>query len=168
MPTTWPLQSDLAAMHAMFGNPDANNDGAPDPAWVRGHLTTIVPPYQLFYAGKPVRAVTLNRAIAASVTRALTKVAGLVPDPKQRAKLGIDQFDGCYNFRPKRNGSGSLSMHAYGVALDFSAARNPFHAQHSDLPTLFVMAFKDEGAEWGNDWTPASRDPMHFQFARTH
>jgi hypothetical protein len=166
MSTSWPRQSDRKAMAAMFGNPDANNDGAPDPAWVRDHLTTIVPPYALFYAGKPVRAITLNKAIAAPVTRALTIVAHRFPDPKQRAVLGIDQFDGCYNFRPKR-GAGSLSMHAYAAALDFSARRNPFHARRSDLPEGFVTAFTDEGAEWGNNWSPKSRDPMHFQFART-
>lgn len=164
----WPLQNDLKAMHAMFGNPDTNHDGAADLAWVRDHLTTIIPPYALFYAGKPVRAITVNKAIALPVTRALTTVAHVYPDAHQRTVLGIDQFDGCYNFRPKRSNPDDLSMHAYAVGLDFSAARNPFHAQHSDLPAGFVKAFTDEGAEWGNTWSPKSRDPMHFQFARTH
>lgn len=164
--TTWPLQSDLAAMHAAFGNPDANNDGAPDPSWMRTHLTSIVLPYALFYAGKPVRSITVNRAIAAPVTRALTRVGARWPLAAARAELGIDRFDGCFNFRPKRGGS-SLSMHSYAIALDFSAARNPFHAQHSDLPAEFIQAFTDEGAEWGGSWSAASRDPMHLQFART-
>lgn len=164
----WPKQSDLAAMHEMFGSPDANNDGAPDLSWTHAHLTTIIPPYQLFYAGKPVKAITLNKAIADPVMRALTAIGLTYPNAADRATRGVDQFDGCYNFRVKRGNHTSLSMHAYGVALDFSATRNPFHAQHSDLPAPFVKAFTDEGAEWGNNWTPASRDPMHFQFARTH
>lgn len=165
--TIWPKQNDLAAMHATFGNPDANNDGAPDPSWVAAHLTTIIPPYAIFYGGKPVHAITVNKAVAAPMMRALTTIGLTYPNAADRATRGIDQFDGCYNFRRKRGNASSLSMHAYAVASDWSATRNPFHAQHSDLPAPFVKAFTDEGAEWGNNWTPASRDPMHFQFART-
>jgi hypothetical protein len=161
--TNWPLQSDKAAMVAKFGNPDSNGDGAADLSWTAKHLTTIVPPYQLYYAGKPVKKITLNSEIAEPVTRALTKIGNTFPDAKERAKLGIDQFDGCFNFRVKRGKSKSLSMHAYAVALDFSAARNPFHAKRSDLPAEFIKAFTDEGATW----LGPTLDPMHFQFART-
>lgn len=164
---TWPLQSDLPALHALFGRPDANNDGAADLSWVHGHLGIITPPYPLFYAGKPVRFITLNTAIAAPVSRALARVARDFPDLEQRKKLGIDQFDGCFNFRGKRGDPSSLSMHSYAIALDFSAARNPFRSQHTDLPAEFIKAWQDEGAEWGGNWSPRSRDPMHFQFART-
>mgnify|MGYP006921305174 CR=1 FL=1 len=164
MSTLWPKQSDLAGMRKTFGNPDANGDGAADPAWVASHLTTIVPPYPLFYAGKRVKKITVNKAIAAAVLRALNTVLKLFPDAKVRAKLGIDQFDGCYNFRVKRGNPNSLSMHAYAAGLDFSAKRNPFHAKKSDLPAEFVKAFTDEGAVW----LGPTLDPMHIQFARTH
>lgn len=166
--TVWPLQSDRKAMVAVFGNPDGNGDGTADLSWIAAHLVAIVPPYQLYYAGKPVKTITVNKAIAPAVMRALTKVKALYPDPKVLAKLGIDRFDGCYNFRPKRGNAASLSTHAYAVGMDWSAARNPFHAKKSDLPADFVKAFTDEGAEWGNTWSPASRDPMHIQFSRTH
>jgi len=163
MAKVWPLQSDLKAMRKVYGNPDANGDGSVDPTWVANNLTAIVPPYQFYYGGKKVSKITLHRAIVEPVTRALTKIAKLYPDAKVRKKLGIDQFDGCFNFRPKRSGSGQLSMHAYAAALDFSAARNRYKAGKSDLPAPFIKAFTDEGATW----LGPSLDPMHFQFART-
>lgn len=165
--TIWPKQNDLSAMHAMFGNPDANNDGAADLAWARTWLVTITPAYPLFYAGKPVLRITVNKAIAAPVSRVLAHVASIFPDAGKRKALGIDQFDGCFNFRAKRGGH-SLSMHSYAIALDFNAARNPFRTTHNDMPEAFVKAWQDEGAEWGGLWSAGSRDPMHFQFARTH
>lgn len=165
--TIWPKQNDLAGLRAMFGNPDKNNDGAADPSWMHDHLTTIVPPYALFYAGKPVHMITVNKAIAGPVVRALTQAERAFPDAAKRKQLGIDQFDGCFNFRGKRGHPESLSMHAYAIALDFNAARNPFRTMHADMPAEFVKAWTDEGAEWGNIWSPASRDPMHFQFAHT-
>lgn len=163
---TWPLQSDLKAMRRVFGNPDANNDGAADPSWMRDHLTSIVPPYPLFYDGKPVKRITLNKAIAEPTLRALQRVAHDFPSLANRKQLGIDQFNGCFNFRKKRAGS-SLSMHAYACALDFNAARNPFRSATTDMPPGFVDAFRAEGAEWGGSWSAASRDGMHLQFART-
>jgi hypothetical protein len=62
--TTWPLQSGLKAMRTLCGNPDANGDGSPDPSWVRKYLTTIAPPFPMFYAGKPVRMIAVNRGCA--------------------------------------------------------------------------------------------------------
>lgn len=167
MPTqNWPLQSDLKAMHAVFGNPDANGDGAPDPAWVAAHLTSIVPPYQMFYGTTPIKRLTCNKAIAEPLLASLAGILALYKTPAEIAKHGMDQFSGCYNFRPKRGGS-SLSMHAYGAAIDMDAAHNPFRSTHFTMPPEVVAIFAKTGAEWGGSWSPASRDAMHFQWART-
>lgn len=166
MTTTWPLQSDLAAMHAAFGNPDSNNDGAADRAWVLSHLAEITPPYPVFYNGKPVRAITCNRAIAAPLLASLQDVLKHYGSPAGVAKVGMDRFDGCFEFRVKRGNSNSLSMHAYGCATDWNARDNPFQSKGGTMPKDVVDIFKSHGAIWGGDWSAKSRDPMHFQWAR--
>lgn len=164
--TPWPKQSDLAAMHAMFGNPDANGDGAPDPSWVVAHLTTIEPPYQMFFGVTPIKRITCNKAIATPLLAALIGIEQLYKTPDEIAKHGMDQYSGCFNFRPKRGGS-SLSMHAYGVAIDMDAAHNPFRSTKFTMPLEVVAIFQAQGAEWGGGWKH-STDAMHFQWARTH
>ena len=165
--TVWPLQSDLVAMRAIFGNPDANNDGAADPVWTRTHLTTIVPPYAMFYAGKPVRAITVNRGCSAALLAALTGIAKHYGTAAAIKAAGLDQFGGLYNFRVKRGNASSLSMHAYGVAIDLDPVHNPFRSAKFTMPAAVVKIFEDTGATWGGRWSPKSRDAMHFQWART-
>lgn len=162
----WPNQNDLAALHALYGNPDANNDGAPDSNWVYHYLTTIKPPYAMFYDGKPVRLITVNRGCADALLAALTGIGKHYGTAEALAKVGLDQFSGCYNFRKKRAGK-SLSMHALACAIDMDAAHNPFQGHVRHMPDAAVAIFEDQGAEWGGRWSPASYDPMHFQFART-
>jgi hypothetical protein len=164
--TIWPLQSDLAAMHAAFGNPDANGDGAPDPSWVREHLTTIVPPYGLFYGASPVKAITVNRAVAAPMLASFAGILTHYGSQGAIAQVGLDQYSGCYNFRAKRGNPKSLSMHSYGIAIDLDAAHNAFKGHTRRMPDAAVHIFKDNGAVWGGDWSPGSYDPMHFQWAR--
>lgn len=162
--TVWPKQSDTAAMHALFGNPDANGDGAADPSWAAQHLTTIVPPYQLFYGKIAVKKITCNTAIAKPLMASFQGVLDLYKTQAEIARHGMDQFSGCYNFRPKRGGK-SLSLHAYGAAIDMDAAHNPFKSQGGTMPHEVVAIFKANGASWGGDWSAKYRDPMHFQWA---
>lgn len=165
MPNTWPLQSDRAAMHSVFGNPDANGDGAPDPKWVAEHLTTIVPPYQMFYGQTPIKRITCNKAIANPL---LISLAGVFKhygnNENEIRRLGLHNFSGCYNFRVKRGKSSSLSLHAYGAAVDLDAANNAFNSKKYTMPSAVVDIFESNGAVWGGHWNPP--DAMHFQFAR--
>ncbi len=167
MVTQWPLQSDLVAMRARFGNPDANGDGAPDPAWAAKWLTTITPPYAMFYAGKPVRAITVNRGCSDALLAALAGIGKHYGTAAAIKAAGLDQFGGLYNFRVKRGNSSSLSMHAYGAAIDMDPDHNAFRGHSHAMPAAAVQIFKDQGATWGGDWSAGSYDPMHFQFART-
>jgi hypothetical protein len=164
--TNWPLQSDTAAMHATFGNPDANNDGAPDPAWAAQHLTTIVPPYAMEFAGRPVTRMTCNKAIAAPLLAALQGVKALYGMQAAIEARGLHHFGGVYNFRPKRLGRGSLSLHAYAAAIDLDPGHNLQGKAGGAMPAEVVAVFKANGAIWGGDWSPRYRDPMHFQWAR--
>lgn len=162
--TNWPSQNDHAALISMFGNPDANGDGAPDPAWFSAHMTTIVPPYQMYYGPTPISRITCNRAIALPLHDSLQGVLTLCGSQAEVQKHGLHLFGGVYNFRPKRKG-GSLSMHSYGAAIDLDPAHNPQKPTGGTMPAEVVAVFKKHGAIWGGDWTPKYRDPMHFQWA---
>lgn len=162
--TVWPKQSDLKAMRALYGNPDANGDGAPDPSWVAKYLTTIVPPYQMYYGVTPVKRITVNRGCSKELLAALGGILDHYKTAAAIRSVGLTNFSGCYNFRPKRGNSSSLSMHAYACAIDLDAAHNPFKSKKFTMPQAVVDAFDAQGAESGTRWNPP--DAMHFQFAR--
>ncbi len=93
-----------------------------------------------------------------------------------------------YNYR-QIAGSGQLSLHAFGRALDINPRQNPYiyyaadgkaltrpsgavhnpyvaGALHAAHPLVELM--RERGWEWGGDWTPAGGrvDYQHFQKAR--
>ena len=81
-------------------------------------------------------------------------------------ELGIDQFAGSYNYRPMRGGT-SLSMHAYGAAIDLDAQRNTLR-ETADTARFATAPYKplidihyDHG--WINLGRERNFDWMHFQ-----
>lgn len=85
----------------------------------------------------------------------------------------LKTYDGCWNIRPKKSGQG-LSVHSWGLALDFNADTCPFQDPSSptwpdlvrDMSDDFVRCFAEAGFEWGGLWKSV-HDPMHFQLAWT-
>lgn len=74
----------------------------------------------------------------------------------------LKTWDGCFNIRKKRGGV-SMSLHAWGVAIDINAAWNGF----GKTPTMskgLVKCFTDAGFDWGGAWTKP--DGMHFQLSK--
>jgi hypothetical protein len=119
-----------------------------DPAWVRREIVTRDMPI--------LGSVTCHRAMMAPLRRVLTSL--------QRRGLGhlVDPGDyaGCH--APRRiPGSGSLSLHAWGLAIDVNAAANP-PGPDSDQDPRLVRAFERAGFTWGGRW-PTAPDPMHFE-----
>jgi hypothetical protein len=82
----------------------------------------------------------------------------------------IVTFDGCFNIRKKR-GLASMSLHSWGVAVDFNAFANPlgFSRQQcidrglTPFTDGFVKCFTDAGFDWGGNWKRP--DGMHFQLS---
>ncbi|MEQ8171961.1 MAG: M15 family metallopeptidase [Candidatus Eremiobacterota bacterium] len=72
----------------------------------------------------------------------------------------IKEFDGCYNYRTKRNGK-SLSTHSWGIAVDINAGAHPMG---SSKQTAGQKAIAEVFQKHGFYQLP--NDPMHFQFAR--
>jgi predicted chitinase len=84
----------------------------------------------------------------------------------------LKTYDGCFNVRPIKSGR-SLSVHSWGLALDFNAEANPFQSpapSFSDMVRDFsdelVRCFAEAGFEWGGLWK-SIKDPMHLQLPWT-
>jgi len=73
----------------------------------------------------------------------------------------LKTWDGCFNIRSKR-GSGTPSLHSWGVAVDVNAAWNKF-GQRPTMPASVVKCFTDAGFDWGGTWS--FPDGMHFQLS---
>ena len=69
---------------------------------------------------------------------------------------------GCFVPRHKMsNPNRSLSIHAYGIAVDINWKTNGVN-KIGDIPTYVVKLFEQYGFSWGGNWK--TRDPMHFEF----
>jgi hypothetical protein len=120
-----------------------------DPAWVRRNIVSERVPL--------LGSVTCNRKMVPALRSALAEV--------ERRRLGrlIDPGDyaGCY--APRRiPSSGSLSLHALGLAVDFNASTNAQYTRGDQDPRL-VRIMERHGFTWGGRW-PTAPDPMHFEF----
>ena len=120
---------------------------APDPAWVREHITTEVVPI--------LGAVTCNKVLFRQLKAALQEIIDRGLDDK----IHPDQFAGCYYPRFIA-GTSTLSNHAFGLALDINAVEN----QRGTVGLIdrdVVSIFQEWGFTWGGDW--GYTDPMHFE-----
>lgn len=153
----WPTQSEVRSGKSVFGSPGCEDS-----------LVSILPPYPLLYEGKPVRSLRVHRLIAPHVLAALREVLAHYGQAELH-RLGLDRYSGSYNYRSTTGGK-SLSMHAWGIALDFAAEQNSYSLRapraslsHPDC-TAWWQIWEAHGAvslgrERDCDW-------MHLQFAR--
>lgn len=153
----WPTQSEVRQGTSRFGRP-GNEE----------MLTAITPPYPLFYEGSPVRSIRVHGAIASHVQQVLREVLAHYGSAAIQ-RLGLDLYGGCYNYRPT-SGGGALSMHAWGIALDFSPDANAY-SYKSPRASLS----RPECEAWWQIWEAhgavslgreRNYDWMHLQFAR--
>ena len=125
-------------------------------------------PYKMRIAwdlSSEITTFSCNIKIADSATRAFNRVVdeysmGEIKD------LGLDLFGGCYNYRKKRGGT-TLSMHAYGVAIDIDPERNqlkwnkPTAKLSSSAAKKWFDAWYSEG--WISLGVEKDFDWMHIQ-----
>jgi hypothetical protein len=120
-----------------------------DPAWLRRNIVRRPVPI--------LGSVTCHRRMIGPLRRALSEVA------RRRLTRLVDPGDyaGCY--APRRiPGSGSLSLHAWGLAVDVNASRNP-QGSPPDQDRRLVRIMERHGFSWGGRW-PTVPDGMHFEY----
>jgi hypothetical protein len=119
-----------------------------EPRWLDRNIVTRSVPI--------LGSVTCNRRLFAPLRRALRTL-----DRRGLSDV-VDRGDYAGCFAPRRiPGSGSLSLHAWGLAIDINAAANP-RLGDSRQDRRLVRAMEDAGFTWGGRW-PTVPDPMHFE-----
>jgi hypothetical protein len=119
-----------------------------DPHWLGRNIVTRRVPI--------LGAVTCNRRLIPPLRRAQRAL-----ERRGLARV-VDRADYAGCFAPRRiPGSGSLSLHAWGLAIDINAAANP-RLGESRQDRRLVRAMEDAGFTWGGRW-PTVPDPMHFE-----
>ena len=84
----------------------------------------------------------------------------------------IKTYDGCWNVRKKR-GLQSLSIHAFGMAIDLNASHNPLGLTQAQCKEKGLIPFTEKFlsvarnyVDCGADWKTRP-DGMHFQIKIT-
>lgn len=165
MKNQWPRQSQA---NEFYGNPRGEGGGY-SPSWAQENLVHVPCPWQLHMGiHQPIPYITIHVKCEQSLTRILDSVWETIGKSQDEANArGYSVFSGSFNFRPIR-GMATLSMHAYGCAIDWDAPDNPMgygNLRHrfTDADPL-IAAFKAEGWVWGGDWC-GRHDFMHVQAA---
>ena len=168
-----------AEIEAMFGNP-ANSDGTLNEAWEGANIRKVAPPdgWRLYYqadnglvAVSGIRMHRLLRDIFVAVlddvwAYAKQQVGNSATDDEIRAWLHqqrLDQHGGGFNFRPITGGH-QLSLHSYGIAIDWDPEHNPRkNPLTRTLPDWWYDIWAAHG--WSDGRHFNTPDPMHVQFA---
>jgi hypothetical protein len=120
-----------------------------DPAFVRRNIVSRRVPV--------LGTVRCHRAMVPHLRAALTELRR-----RGLARLvNPGDYAGCW--APRRiQPRGQLSLHAWGLAVDLNASRNPFRGRSHQDPRL-VRIMERHGFTWGGRW-PTRPDPMHFEY----
>lgn len=151
----WPKQRDC---DKFYGNPRGTG-GMASAKWEAANIVRIIPPFRMTYAGLPVKSIRIHAKCAASLGRVFMAI--WVASGKSQAvidKWFVSIYGGSYNYRLKRN-SNTLSMHAYGCAIDLAPNKYPMGTSKARFVAPVIKAFTDEG------WVNLPKDLMHFQAA---
>jgi hypothetical protein len=150
----WPKDT-TAAKNAFYGDFHKAD-------WPAKYLVRITPPFQMYYAKKPVASIMVNKMCAVDLMDVFNQILSACDhDQKKVDATGASDFGGCFNIRPIAGAPGSWSNHSWACAIDLSPATNGFNAK-STLNHIVVDAFRSHGWRWGGDYHSRT-DPMHFE-----
>lgn len=121
-----------------------------DPDWVRRNIVTVELP---IFGG----VARCHRVMVPQLLAALREIEAAGLD----RHIDRSDYGGCWvprhiMFNPSR----ALSMHAWGLALDFNVSTNQYGAE-PQMPPEIVEIFERWGFSWGGYWS--TPDGMHFE-----
>lgn len=130
---------------------------------VEQYLVTIQVPINNSSGEKTTASLTVHHALASEISAIFEEI--------QATGFKIHELS-CYGYRKMASGTGSLSHHSYGVAIDINWSENPaVYWGYSPDPNSeyyinqnIVNIFKAHGFYWGGDWSANFYDPMHFSY----
>jgi hypothetical protein len=163
----------------MFGKPN-NLDGTLNEAWESESIRQVAPPtgWLLYYQDDdrglvPVSGIRIHRkleenfrsVLSAIWNHAREEIGRGVSDDAIREWLHarrLDQHAGGFNYRVI-HGTNRLSLHSYGIAIDWDADHNPQGHSNHTLPDWWYGIWQAHG--WSDGRHFGTPDPMHVQFA---
>lgn len=156
----WPKDT-LAAKLAFYGDPRGAH-GVND-KWFEANVVRVVPPWQMSYAGTPIKTISIHKKCASALSAALNEIWETCgKDQKTVEKYGLNEFGGTFNYRLIR-GSNSISNHSFAIAIDLAPSGNALGVTKGKMPAFAVAAFDKQGARWGGRYA-GRKDWMHFEF----
>lgn len=166
---------------ATFGNP-SNADGSLNHAWYHASIVTVAPPagWRLYYqAGAntltPVNGISMHyllkdvylQVMQSIWAYAVQQIGGSPADDAVRNwlhALRLDITGGGFNYRPSTGDPTKLSLHSYGIAIDWDPLHNPHKKPMvQSLPNWWYDLWSQKG--WSDGRHFNTPDPMHVQFA---
>lgn len=151
---SWPRDNERE-LNRFFGDPARTGD-------VEKHLIKVVPPFQMYYAGKPVKSLLFHERAAPALLAALNDVWDKCGRSQATVdKLGISKTAGTYNKR-KIAGTDRWSSHSRATAIDINAEQNGFFKGKGNIPAVLIAAFDAVRFRWGGRYRGRT-DPMHFE-----
>lgn len=152
----WPKDNQYD-LKKFYGTPDGTAK------WEVTNLVYVFFPWTAYLAGTKTelkRGVRIHKKCAESFKKILDELWVLCgKDQKKVEALDLHQIGGTYLYRTKR-GSGNLSLHAFGAAIDIDPVDNQMgRGKPSDMHPSVVAVFEKYGWKWGK----AFNDPMHFE-----
>lgn len=142
-PNPWPARIDV---RTFYGPPPPND------------LTRInVEGLGVFYSGAEVKTIRCHEKVAESLLSIIQEIS------ESEYRDLLRKYAGCYAYRKSRS-SANLSMHAWGIAIDFDPANNGNYRAWPLTATMPIQVMEifarrgwvAAGAFWG-------RDAMHFE-----
>jgi hypothetical protein len=151
-------------------------------------LRLLTVPYRGFDGRAATGQLVVNARAAQPLTRVFRRLYALHFPIRRMNVLPLDgdvtQSFSCRQAVPSPcvggSGTGSWSMHAYGLAVDINPRENPYvgcgqsrdpatrryfdrsHHRRGMVTARAIGAFRSVGWGWGGSWTGDTKDYMHF------
>ena len=157
----WP-KDNMAAKIAFYGDPRGPH--GVNLKWFANNMVRIVPPFTMYYAGKPMKSITVHKKCADAITTALNDIwLACGKSDAKLEKFKLNEFGGSFNYRLIRGSGTNLSNHSFGCAIDIAPSVNPLGLKKGTMPDFAIDAFDKQGARWGGRYS-GRKDWMHYEF----